>query len=265
MSSSSSSNSSSSSSDEEPPIAAEEPAVADEPVAAAAAAPQQQQNDEEVDPVPLEEQVDGNTRRAGSGDQRTVYMWTFPHTAREGRAKPSDFTRHAFARVVLEAYSATGKNVTQWSCFMEAHPASSSELERHVHFHLIAQTDRPCRWAEIAQHLRREQQIYASASTLSARRSYWTAFSYLFSPSIKKPKDDLDEDYVLSPGHEDPPHQLVQKRQGIRRLQPVEVYDTIIRHGLDTPLKLYAFAARQRDAGDVSWLQFCMKQNRRKI
>ena len=113
--------------------------------------------------------------------------------------------------------------------------------------------------------MRSEHQIFAHASTSSSRRSYWAAFSYLYAPSARKPKEDLDQEYLLSAGHEDPPQQLLQKRQGIRRLQPVEIYDTIIQHGLDSCLKVYAFAARQRDAGDVSWVQFCMKQPARKL
>ena len=263
--SSSSGSSSSASDDEQPPSSpGSSSSTSDEEQPVAAGVPAEDNHDE-VDPIPLEERVDGSTRRAGPGDQRTVYMWSFPHTDREGRAKPGDFTRQTFALVVVEAYSNTGKIVVQWACFLEVHPTSRSELEQHAHFHFIAQTDRPCRWGEIAQYLRTHHRIYASASTSSGRRSYWTAFSYLFTPSLKKPKDDLDNAYVLSPGHEDPPNQLLQRRQGIRRVQPVEVYDTIIQHGLDSVLKLYAFAARQRDAGDVSWLQFCLKQNRRKL
>jgi len=225
----------------------------------------QQQNGEEVDPTPAEDRVDGHARRAGSSDQRTVYMWTFPHIDLPGRAKPEDFTRQSFARTVLRAYESTGKSVNQWCCFLEEHPLSRSVLEHHKHFHMLVQTDTASRWSDIARYLRSEHQIYAHASTSSSRRSCWAAFAYLYAPSARKPKDDLDQAYVLSAGHEDPPQQLLQRRQGIRRLQPVEIYDTIIQHSLDSCLKVYAFAARQRDAGDVSWVQFCMKQPARKL
>ena len=65
-----------------------------------------------------------------------------------------------------------------------------------------------------------------------ARKSYWAAFTYLYVPSAKKPKEDLDKDYMLSLGHEDPPLSLTQRRQGIRRLQPIEVCETIVQHDL---------------------------------
>ena len=219
----------------------------------------------EIDPVPIDERTDGYARRAGPMDQRRVYLWCFPHTDLPGRAKPDDFTRESFALAVVEAYERTGKTVDQWGCFLEVHPLSRSLLEQRRHFHMLAQTERACRWSDVASYLRSVYRIYAHASTSSSRRSYWAAFTYLYAPSAKKPKEDLDKAYVLSVGHEDPPLQVLQKRQGVRRLQAVEIYDTLLQHGLDTCTKVYAFAARQRAAGDVSWVQFCMKQPPRKL
>ena len=157
---------------------------------------------DEVDPVPADDRVDGHARAAQVSDQRKVYLWTLSHTTLDGRQPPSAFTRQTFARAVLEAYRATGKSVVQWSCFMEVHPLSRSEKEQHAHFHFLVQADRACRWSEIAQHLRTQQRIYASASTSSSRKSYWAAFAYLFTPSVKKPKEALDQDYILSPEHD---------------------------------------------------------------
>ena len=235
------------------------------PRAGAPPSAEPQPEPDEVDPVPIEDRVDGTTRAAGPLDQRNVYLWTFSHTSLPNRKSPADFTRQGFARAVLDAYARAGKQVAQWSCFQEVHPLSRSEKEQRKHFHCLVQADRPCRWKEIAQVLRSEYNVYASASTSSSRQSYWFAFTYLFCPSSKKPKEDIDLDYLLSPGHEDPPDRMVQRRQGIRRLQPLEVYKTLLQHGLDTSLKVYAFAARQFAAGDVSWVQYVMKQPPRKL
>ena len=220
---------------------------------------------DEVDPVPIEDRVDGCMRGAASDDQRKVYMWIFSHTERPNRMRPNEFSRQSFARMMLDTYEAAGKQVTQWACFQEVHPLSKSAAEQSPHFHFVAQTDSQCRWREIARMLRERNKVFASASTSSSRASYWGAFAYLYCPSVKKPKEDLDQDYVLSPGHDEPPQRMVQRRQGIRRLQPVEVYDTIVKSELNTCLKVYAFAARQREAGDVSWAQYVLKQPTRKL
>ena len=184
---SSSNSSSSSSSDDEQPEVGRQPEQAD-----ASGQPQHRNHEEEIDPVPIDERVDGYARRAGPMDQRNVYMWTFSHTELPGRAKPEDFTRESFARAVLGAYENTGKSVNQWGCFSEVHALSRSAPERRQHFHMLAQTERACRWSDIARHLRSEHRIYAHVSTSSSRRSYWAAFSYLYAPSAKQTKEYLD-------------------------------------------------------------------------
>lgn len=86
-----SSSSSSSSSDGEgnPNPPAEDPAPQEEvPVIA--------------DETPPEDRVDTILRAASPVDQRTVYLWTFPHTEGQGRAAPADFTRKTFAAAVIE-------------------------------------------------------------------------------------------------------------------------------------------------------------------
>ena len=221
--------------------------------------------DAEPDPTPVEERVDGYTRKAGSIDQRKVYLWTLAHSNMEGRAKPADFDRRGFACAVLDAYHAAGKFVDQWSVFQETHPLSKSSVEQKLHFHMIVQTAAPSRWLEIAKHLREHAKMFASAATSSSRQSYWTAFGYLYAPTVRKPKEDLDQDYILSPGHPDPPQRLVTKREGIRRLQHLEIFNTIQQHRLDTVLKIQSFAARQHAAGDPAWLTYCMKHPAQKL
>ena len=159
---------------------------------------------------------------------------------------------------------AQGKSISQWSVFREKHPGSSSAREQKYHYHMIVETERASRWRQVAGLLRAKG-IYASVSTVSVRNSYWRAFSYCYVQSTKKPRDDLDIDFLLSPGHEDPPYQMQQRRSGIRRISPNEVFETIVAHGLTTPLKFYAFAARQHGAGDKSWVQYCMTQKTSKI
>ena len=212
-----------------------------------------------VDPSPHEDRVDAYFRYAAQADQRTVYLWTFSYTDLEGHAKPLDFTHASFAEAVLNCYELSSKVVIQWSVFREVHPSSKSEREQHTHYHMIVETERPARWAEMAKRLRDSHNIYASAATSSARRSYWAAFAYLFTPSPKKPKEDLDHKYLLSVGHDDPPQPLVNKRSGVRRLQPLEIFKTIVEHNLDCLDKLFAFAARQHHAGDDAWLNHCIR------
>jgi hypothetical protein len=229
------------------------------------AVPPAQVDVEAPDPTPVEDRVDGQHRAAAQADQRTVYMWTFAHTTMANHARPEEFSRASFLQAVVGAYEATGKVVLQACCFQETHPESKSEREQHMHYHVIVETDTACRWAEVANYLRKTHRVFASAATSSARKSYWAAFAYLFAPSARKPKDDLDAKYVLSPGHEEPPQQLVNRRVGIRRLPPLEIFSTIINHGLDTLLKLYGFAARQHSAGDHAWLQHIMRSPERKL
>ena len=57
-------------------------------------------------------------------------------------------------------------------------------------------------------------------------------------PTAKKPKEDLDAKYILGPGHEEPPQQLVNRRVGIRRLQPLEIFNTVVKHNLNSLTKL---------------------------
>jgi hypothetical protein len=216
------------------------------------------------DDAPAEGRSDVGFRRAGREDQRTTYFWTFSYTASPNRKRPDDFSRESFAAAVVGAYESTGKSVSQWACFREKHPGSSSELEQRHHFHLVVEADKPCRWAQIAETLRAKG-IYASVSTVSVRRSYWRAFQYCFPPSVKQAQGGLDVDYVLSPGHEDVPCPMRQKRDGVRRLSPNDVFEVIVAHGLDTPLKFFAFAARQHAAGDKSWVQLCMTKGEAKI
>ena len=182
-------------------------------------------------------------RKAGEQDQRTTYLWTFSHTELPGRKSPRDFTRESFASAVAQVYEAEGKSISQWACFREKHANSPSGQEQRQHFHLVVETDKACRWRQIASGLR-SQGIYASVSTVPVRNSYWLAFKYCYLPSAKKPKDDLDADFVVSPGHEEPPFHLQQVRLGIRRLSPTEVYEAIVTHGLDAPLKFLGFAHR---------------------
>ena len=219
----------------------------------------------EPDPVPAHDRADGNCRAAQHADQRSVYLWTFAHTTLAGRAKPEEFSRETFSQALLTAYSSTGKVVEQWSVFEEVHPSSKSERERRLHFHMLVETDKKHRWLEVAKRLRDDYAVYASVATSSSRNSYWSAFAYLYAPSAKKPKEDLDGDYLLSPGHEEPPQSLVNRRLGSRRLQPVELFETVVKHNLGTLLKLFAFAARQHHAGDSSWLKHCMKSPQKRL
>ena len=113
-------------------------------------------------------------------------MWTFSHTNRPGRAQPHSLTRQEFASAVVQAYEQTGKAVEQWAVFQEVHPLSRSTRENSQHYHMVVLTQERCRWSEVAEHLRRERQLFASASTSSSRSSYWSAFAYCYAPSGKK-------------------------------------------------------------------------------
>ena len=116
----------------------------------------------------MEGRCDGGFRSAGKQDQRTTYLWTFSHTEKPGRKKPDDLSREAFAAAVVHAYEQTGKSVSQWACFREKHPSSVSAREQRHHFHMAVETERPCRWKQVADLLRRDG-IFASVSTLSVR------------------------------------------------------------------------------------------------
>ena len=202
------------------------------------------------DDTALDERVDGDLRQAQNNDQRTVYLWTFSHTSKPGRAKPSDYSTKGFSNVVMEAYVHTGKSWEQWLCVREAHPLSKSALEREWHLHLAMQTMGKIRWLEPANYLRQKYQIFASVQTASARNSYESAVAYLVCPSRKKSREDLDPDPLFSPGHEPLPDKLQARREGTRRIQAAELYETVTRHQLDTVTKLFAYAARQHAAGD---------------
>ena len=215
--------------------------------------------------LPPQDRVDGVHRQAQKADQRTVYLWTFPSPVGAERARPCDSSHNTFAASVLDAYAATGKVVERWSVFREMHAKSKCEHEQQPHFHMLVETASPTRWSEVAKHLRDKRRMYCSAATSSARKSYWAAFAYLFAPSAKKPKEDIDKDYVLSPGHEDPPLPLTQRREGIRRLQAKEIFDTILKHELKDALRTHAFAARQYGQGDQTWLNYCMRVSMKKL
>ena len=109
-----------------------------------------------------EGRVDATMRRAAQGDQRSVYLWTFPRTAEPGRATPSQFSRDQFANILLGAYESTGRIVNQWSVFLEVHATSRSEFENNLHFHALVETSSASRWAEVAQFSRDRHQVYAN-------------------------------------------------------------------------------------------------------
>ena len=134
-----------------------------------------------------------------------------------------------------------------------------------MHYHMVVQTATACRWLEIAHHLRQASRVYASVSSVSARKSYWAALGYLYAPNGKKNAEDIDKDPVFSEGHEEVPLQLQQRRQGIRRLQPTEIFETIKKFALDTVLKFCAFASRMWGQGDRSWVQLVMTKGEAKI
>ena len=146
----------------------------------------------------------------------------------------------------------------------EAHPLSKSLLEQELHKHLVIETQGVGHWREQARYLREEKGIYASVATASSRNSYVSGVAYLFCPSAKKPKEDLDQDPLFSPGHDPLPNDLQARREGSRRIPPAELYETITRHQLDTVLKLFAFAARQYGQKDKSWITLCMKLQEKK-
>ena len=122
-------------------------------------------------------------RSAQKNDQRNVYLWSFPHTRKPGKATPSQFSKETFADAVLEAYTRTGKTWEMWVCVKEAHPLSKSELEKEWHFHLLIQLIGSCRRVEQANYLRQNFNIYASVATASSRNSYWAGAAYLLCPS----------------------------------------------------------------------------------
>lgn len=186
-------------------------------------------------------------------------------TATEGRARPDQFTRESFAEALLASYENTGRVLGQWSVFLEVHPLSRALPENNIHFHALVETTSASRWAEVAQYLRTHYNVYAHVGTCSARQSYWSGFAYLYAPSAKKTKDDIDESPLLSPGHDTPPQQISNRREGIRRLQGTQLFDSIQKHSLKTPVEFYAFAARQYHAGDRSWLQWCMTKGEAKV
>ena len=149
-----------------------------------AAPPAAEHPDEEPeDETPVQERVDGGVRSAQKNDQRNVYLWSFPHTRKPGKATPSQFSKETFADAVLEAYTRTGKTWEMWVCVKEAHPLSKSELEKEWHFHLLIQLIGSCRWVEQANYLRQNFNIYASVATASSRNSYWAGAAYLLCPS----------------------------------------------------------------------------------
>jgi len=201
--------------------------------------------------------VDIGGRVAAPTDQRTVYMWTFSHTEVAGRKKPCDFSRAEIASILVDAYGSTGKVVDHWSVFLEKHRSSTRLEERDLHYHLIAQSSRT-RWLDIARALR-DKGVYMSVSTCQSRMSYWTAFGYCFAPTGKKPLTDLDQEYLTSSGHPEPPRRLQQARSGTRRLTPLQLQDGIVQNGLDTPVKLMAYATQQREQGDDLWATWVMK------
>ena len=186
-------------------------------------------------------------------------------TAIEGRASPDQFSRQSFADALLASYENTGRVLSQWSVFLEVHPLSRALTENNIHFHALVETTSACRWAEIAHYLRTHYKVYAHVGTCSARQSYWSGFAYLYAPSAKKTKDDIDEAPLLSPGHDTPPQQVLSRREGIRRLQGTELFEAILKHSLQTAIEFYAFAARQYHAGDRSWLQWCMTKGEAKV
>ena len=218
-----------------------------------------------VDQTPPENRIDPTLRVAGASDQRVVYMWTFAHTDGEDRAKPADFTRQQFADAVVEAYERAGKIVNQWAVFWEVHPLSRSAAESTNHFHMVVESERPSRWVELAKFLREQRRIFIGITTSSSRNAYWTAFGYLYAPNAKKTKDDIDATPLLSIGHETPPQQLINRRQGLRRLHGTEIFEAVQKHGLTTVARFFAFASRQHGAGDKSWVQFCMSKGEAQV
>ena len=205
------------SSDESPAPAVEEaPAPAPE-APAAEEAPE--------DPTPLADQVDGGMRGAQAGDQRSVYLWTLSHTNKPGRTKPADLTRQGFADAVAESYVKSGKTWEQWISVKETHPLSKSKFEQELHCHLVIATTGKGRWLEQAAYLREHKAIFASVATASSKNSYWAGVAYLLCPSAKKPKEDLDQEPLMSPGHDPLPAWVQMKSEGTRRLAPSETVD----------------------------------------
>lgn len=53
-------------------------------------------------------------------------------------------------------------------------------------------------------------------------------------------------------------------RDGDSRLQPIAIYETILKQRLDSLLAFQAFAERQHEAGDPRWVQLLMRSGRKK-
>ena len=152
--------------------------AADAQVQGAAPVEEVQEEAPEED-TPVTDLVDGSMRKAQKGDQQTVYLWSFPHTRKPGKATPSQFSKEEFSAMVVEAYTKTGKGWEMWVCVKEAHPMSKSKLEQEWHFHLVILLVGTCRWVEQADYLRIHYNVYAHVSTASSRNSYMAGVAFV--------------------------------------------------------------------------------------
>ena len=73
-------------------------------------------------------------------------------------------------------------------------------------------------------------------------------------PSTKKPMQDLDSQFWLSPGHPDILPCLTKARKPTMRISPLQFGDVIRTQGIKTVDALYTFAQQQQSTGDARWL-----------
>eukprot|EP00435_Cladocopium_sp_Y103_P066014 s20_g28.t1 len=198
----------------------------------------------EEDVVPLHDRVD-NHRSAGQDDRRQVYLWTY--------ARAPEMSREDVATVITQAYTSAGVQIIHYSVFRERHPSSRSELERQFHFHIIVESDERHRWKAIARALRSQDHPMHCSAAGSGRSVYWSAFAYCYVPSAKKPREDLDSCYLLSPGHPDILQRLVKDRRP-KRVKPLELGKVLREQEIRSVDAFYAFAKRQATGGDDRWL-----------
>ena len=157
-------------------------------------------NDESESDLPDEAEDYDSTTTPKPQAKRQVYLWTFSRTSVRGRKTPEDFTRESFSATLMRAYKECYPNnaVVQFFTVRERH-ASGSDEQRDWHYHTVVMTETVHRYLPIKNYLLDYEATAVHASCTHTH--YYTAFRYLILPSLRKPRDELDDAPFESAGH----------------------------------------------------------------
>ena len=216
--------------------------------------------------------------------QRQHVHYTHVRTDNVMDVQPAAFTRSAFWEHMLQVYkdvypepaNTSGSILLFGAVAKERHAAAAGEGDalRAEHHHCPTYCSKRHYWRRVAQRSYEHYRVKLHAAT---HEGYTSMYSYIATPSAKKPLSELDPEIYLSPEH--PRGDLlcrlleagaVRQRavgaarartaQGQKRERVPDLYDLVVNKGLRTVDAIQAHAQQEAVDGRCALASFCTRQ-----